>query len=348
MTNLRVFGIVIGTLGLIASFLFFRGPKWKRSNFVLCALTSLSLTTVSINPDVLNFLRDALSLQQSARGRILVLLIISNLFLLFYLFFTKLRVESIRIQFDRLIRSLGAHELEKTTALDGKIKPIMVIIPAYNEAENLKEVLGKFPKDINDTEVGVLVIDDGSEDKTADVARELGHLVVANRINRGQGAASRLGYDVLIKNKVSVGVTMDADGQHRPEELASLVTPILEGQYDLVIGSRILGKSDKNTWIRGFGIALLSRVISIVIPQTITDCSSGYKAFNINKLRDLKLTEEQFQSAEVLIEASKKGLKIGEVPITISHRKYGSSKKGTDWNYGLNFTRTILKTWWRL
>ena len=348
MTNLRVFGIVIGILGLIASFLFFRGPKWKRSNFVLCALTSLSLMVVSINPDVLNFLRDALSLQESARGRILALLIISNLFLLFYLFFTRLRVENIRLQFDQLIRSLGANELEKGTAVKEMIKPIMVIIPAYNEAENLGEILGKFPKDIKGVEVGVLVIDDGSQDNTAEVANKLGHLVVTNRINRGQGAASRLGYDVLIKNNVSVGVTMDADGQHRPEELERLVAPILEDHYDLVIGSRVLGKSDTNTWIRGFGIALLSRVISIVIPQKITDCSSGYKAFNINKLRDLKLTEEQFQSAEVLIEASKKGLRIGEVPITINRRLHGSSKKGTNLSYGINFSKTILKTWWRL
>jgi hypothetical protein len=62
----------------------------------------------------------------------------------------------------------------------------------------------------------------------------------------------------------------------------------------------------------------------------------------------LNLTEEQFQSAEVLIEASKKGLRIGEVPVTINRRRYGSSKKGTNWNYGFNFTKTILKTWWRL
>ena len=348
MTNLRIFGTAVGILGLLAAFLFFRGPKWKRSNFVISALFSISLIVVSINPNVVNFLRDVLSLQQEARARIIVLLIFSNLFLLFYSFYTKLKVENIRLQFDQLIRSLGSRELEKSLGSDEIIKPIMIIIPAYNEATNLKEVLHRIPAQIKGVDVGVLVVDDGSEDNTAEVAREFGHLVVFNRINRGQGAASRLGYDVLIKNKVSVGVTMDADGQHKPEELVRLVSPILEGQYDLVIGSRILGESEKNIWIRSLGIMILSKVVSFVIPQKITDCSSGYKAFNINKLRDMKLTEEQFQSAEVLIEASKKGLRIGEVPITINRRKYGSSKKGTDWSYGLNFTRTILKTWWRL
>jgi glycosyltransferase involved in cell wall biosynthesis len=258
-----------------------------------------------------------------------------------------LKVEHISLQFDQLIRSLGARELEKSAAASKIFKPIMVIIPAYNEAENLREVLTRIPKHIKGVDVGVLVVDDGSQDNTADVAYELGHLVVSNRINRGQGAASRLGYDVLIKNNVSVGVTMDADGQHRPEELATLVTPILDEQYDLVIGSRVLGKSHKNTWIRNLGIILLSRVISMVIPQKITDCSSGFKAFNISKLRDMNLTEAQFQSAEVLIEASKKGLRIGEVPVTINRRKYGSSKTGTNWSYGLNFAKTILKTWWR-
>ena len=80
----------------------------------------------------------------------------------------------------------------------------MVIIPAYNEAENLKELLKKIPDNIKELNVGVIIIDDGSSDNTRDIAIEAGHLAAQNKINRGQGAASRLGYDVLLKNKIRI------------------------------------------------------------------------------------------------------------------------------------------------
>jgi len=286
-------------------------------------------------------------LQEYQYGRLIALLIISNIFLLFFSFYTKSKVENIRLQFDKLVRNLGTIDLEKNVEVGGRIKPIMIVIPAYNEAENLREILPRIPKQIGGVGVGVLVCDDGSEDDTAKVVLQYGHLAVSNRVNRGQGAASRLGYDVLTKHHVSVGVTMDADNQHRPEDLERLVAPILNGQYDLVIGSRILGNQERTRWIRKLGISIFSRIIRLVIGLRVTDCSSGFKAFNIDKFKNMNLTEDQFQSAEVLIEARKKGLRIGEVPITINRRTHGQSKKGTDWNYGLNFAKTILKTWWR-
>jgi len=193
----------------------------------------------------------------------------------------------------------------------------------------------------------VLVIDDGSIDGTDEVAMNAGYLSVSNIINRGQGSASRLGYDILIKHQVSVGITMDADNQHRPEDMSRLITPIMEDQFDLVIGSRVLGSHEKVSWFRNLGITLFSRIISIVTGHTFTDSSSGYKAFNVKRLKDIRLTENQFQSSEVLIESCKKGLRIGEVPIVINHRSHGTSKKGKDLIYGFNFAKTIIKTWWR-
>lgn len=344
---MRIFGCIIGTLGLLATFLFYRGPKWKRPNFVFFSVFNLALIVITINPDSVNFLRDLLSLQASQHGRLIALLIISNIFLFFFLFYTKSKVENHRLQFDQLIRNLGIGYLEKTDEIKDKIKPIMVVIPAYNEAENLNELLGRMPGEIRGIPVGVLVVDDGSEDDTFKVAQQYQHLAVSNRINRGQGAASRLGYDILIKYNVAVGVTMDADNQHRPEDLDKLIGPILDDKIDLVIGSRILGDQEKISRFRNIGIFLFSRIINYITGMRITDCSSGYKAFNIQKIKDLQLTEDQFQAAEVLIEARKKGLRVDEVPITINQRKHGRSKKGTDWSYGFYFAKTVLKTWWR-
>jgi hypothetical protein len=347
MSNLRLIALILGAIGLLFTFFKYRGVKWNRFNFILFASFSLFLIIVSINPDFVNLLRDILSLQNHEYGRLFALLIFSNFFLLFYAFSSRSKIEKIRIQFDKLIRTLGSQSLKDSYNENDHIKAITVIIPAYNEADNLKELLPKVPKQINGIDVGVLVIDDGSQDDTVRVIQNMEYLVVSNSINRGQGAASRLGYDILRKNNVTVGVTMDADNQHNPQDIATMVMPILNDQYDLVIGSRILGNHEKATWFRSIGIVFFSKIISLITGQRISDSSSGFKAFNMDRIKELNLNEDQFQSAEVLIEASKKGLRIGDVPITIKNRRFGASKKGTDLGYGFNFAKIILKTWWR-
>lgn len=347
MTNMRIAGLAVGMAGLLLTFLSHRGVNWKRSNFVMLSMLNVALIIVSIAPESVNVLRDMLSLQEAQYGRLLALIIVATLFLLFFSLCTKARLNVLSVQFDRLIRAFGVGLLENTVDWKTKIKPIMVIIPAYNEAENLKRLLPRMPSMINGVEVGVLVIDDGSSDGTDEVARNAGYLAVSNILNRGQGSASRLGYDIVIKCQALIGVTMDADNQHRPEDLGKLVAPVMEGRYDLAVGSRVLGSHQKVSWFRNLGITLFSRVISFITGQRITDSSSGYKAFNVKRLKDIQLTENQFQSAEVLIESCKKGLTIGEVPIVINHRSHGRSKKGKDLTYGLRFAITILKTWWR-
>jgi len=314
---------------------------------VLLSLFNIILISVTINPNIVNFARDVLSLKETEWGRLIALLILANLFLIFFSLYLKEKIETMHLQFDQLVRHLGATNFGKQIDSEKWSEQIMVLIPAYNEAENLKSLLPKIPKTIQGRKVGVLVVDDGSEDGTAGVVRQQNHLVVSNNLNRGQGAASRLGYDLLKKHGASVGVTIDADNQHQPEDLEKIVTPILEGKYDLVIGSRVLGSQRVVDKTRNIGITLFSKAISLAIGQKITDCSSGFKAFNMERLKDLILTEDQFQSAEVLIEARKKGLRITEVPITINPRMFGESKKGSDWRYGVNFLKTVLKTWWR-
>ena len=138
MSTLRLFGCAIGILGLLATFLIYRGARWNRSSFILLTILNLTLISITINPNLLNILRDALSLQKAYRGRIIALLIVSNIFLLFYIFFTKLKLDSIHLQFDRLVRKLGSGDMRIRPE---NLKPIMILIPAYNEAANLMEKL---------------------------------------------------------------------------------------------------------------------------------------------------------------------------------------------------------------
>lgn len=347
MSNLRIAGFIIGIIGLMATFIIYRGPKWKRANFVLFTLFNLSLVIVSLNPDVVNFIRDMLALKTSQRGRVIALLIISSIFLFLYSIHTNSKLDKYQLQFDRLIRSLGANTLEESTAVFEKIKPIMIVIPAYNEADNLKEILSHFPSTIGGVEIGILVIDDGSYDDTAHVASEAGVCLVRNPINRGGGAALRLGYDILQKAGSAICVTMDADGQHDPGDIEKILLPILNDQYDFVIGSRILGDREKDSRLRIVGVYIFGWLISLLLGKKITDPSSGFRAFRMKSVASITLHEDQYHTSELIIEAVKKGLRIGEVPITILKRKYGKSKKGSDWAYGLHFARIIIKTWWR-
>ncbi len=347
ISGLRIAGLLVGLVGLYVTFTIYRGPGWKRKNFIFFGIFSLGLISVSINPDVLNNVAEILKLEQKQRGRILALLIGSNIMLWFLLLYLQSKFDEYKYQFDLLIRKLGHEEIEDLLMKEIADKDIMVVIPAFNEADNLKELLGRVPDKINDKNVGVLIVDDGSTDDTKNVAIQSGHLVVQNKINRGQGAASRLGYDVLLRNNIHIGVTMDADNQHLPEEIERLIGPVLNNEYDLVIGSRILGETFKSSVLRDTGINFFTKTINFVTGTKLTDCSSGFRAFNVEKMSSLNLREEQFQTAEVIVEAAKKGLRIGEVPITIVKRKHGTSKKGKDIKYGLFFAKTILKSWWR-
>jgi len=141
---------------------------------------------------------------------------------------------------------------------------------------------------------------------------------------------------------------MDADNQHLPEDIPALLEPILEGRADFVIGSRVLGSAAaKRTEIRSIGVTVLSYLISQLSGRTITDCSSGFRAFRMSGMSRLDLREDQFQTSEVILEAAKKGLAIEEVPIHIALRTHGESKKGPSVRYGFFFFKTMIKTWWR-
>jgi len=347
ISNLRLSGIVVGLVGLVATFLIHRGPKWKRANFVFLSLFNICLVAISVDPDLVNFARDMLALQKAQYGRILALLIMSNMFLLFYSFGNRSKLETIRGQVDRLVRNLGATDFGDKNELRKKTKPIMVVMPAYNEAQNLDELLPRMPDHINGMEVGVLVVDDGSEDNTLEIVQRHGYSSVSNLINRGGGAALRLGYDILRKAGVQMCVTMDADGQHPPEEIERLLSPISSGEYDFVIGSRILGKREKDSLLRLVGVYAFGRIISLLVGKRITDPSSNFRALRIDAMDAIRLYEDQYHTSELIIEAVKKGIRVKEVPITILRRRHGKSKKGADWKYGLRFGKIVVKTWWR-
>ncbi|MBF0528718.1 MAG: glycosyltransferase [Deltaproteobacteria bacterium] len=347
ISNIRLIGVALGLVGFIIVFIHFRGARWRRNSFVLLTMCSIAILAVSIDPDLVNVAQDIFLFKDISYGRILALLMLTSMFLSIFTLYLYDKIEKLKRNNDLMFHSLSLFDSEMRADIKKLLRPITILIPAYNEAENLRILLAKMPQQVCGLDVSVLVIDDGSTDETRDVLEELGVPYLRNIINRGQGAASRLGYNLLKVSNVQIGVTMDADNQHRPEDLDTLVRPILENKSDLVIGSRRLGETKSRSLLRNIGVVFYSSVISLFIGVKLTDCSSGYKAFSRRWMTNVILLEDQFQSTEVLITTVKKGLRVSEVPVTIECRTHGKSKKGTDLFYAGQVAKALIKAWWR-
>lgn len=347
MSNLRILGLILGATLFLMSFKAFRGEKWNRFNFFLFCMSGIFLFVLSIDPSIVNVLQGMLALKDAERGRLLALLILAVMFLWFFVVFMRASFLKQKYQFDRFVRAMTIERsLDK---IDDPLKgcDAAVLIPAYNEEENLRDLLPKIPAVISGMKIGTVVVDDGSADRTYDVALSAGAFAVRLPINRGGGAALRLGYDILEKAGVNTCITMDADGQHDPDEISGLIAPIIDDHYDLVIGSRIIGAREKDSLLRLAGVYFFGFFINRLTGLHITDPSSGYRAFKMDVIKKIYLDEDQYHTSELLINAAKTGFRIGEAPVTIRKRKYGKSKKGKNWKYGLNFAKIILKSWWR-
>lgn len=348
MSNLRIIGILISIVGLFLTFRIFRGPRWNKFNFFLSLLFSISIFLVSLNPNILNVLRDLLALKDAERARILILLIGSNIVLWFLFIMNRVSYDRHKFQFDKLVRKLGEEEASSIISDEEFRKSeIAILIPAYNEASNLDFLLPEIYSNMSDQKIAVLIIDDGSIDNTQSIVNKHGDWLVKNKINRGGGAALRLGYDIISNARIPICVTMDADGQHRSQDILKLIEPIQNGESDFVIGSRLLGNKEKDSRIRSIGIHIFNFVINTLLGTNITDCSSGFRAFRTDIISEISLWEDQYHTSELIIDAVKKGFRINERPITVLKRKYGKSKKGKDFFYGLNFAKAIIRTWWR-
>jgi len=224
---------------------------------------------------------------------------------------------------------------------------VAILIPAYNEADNVGKVLERLPNEVCGVPTAALVVDDGSRDGTDRVARAHGAAVARHVVNRGGGAALRTGYRLLSDSEAQIVVTIDADGQHLPEEMERLVKPVFDGEVAMAHGSRVLGEADRNSVSRELGIVFFNRVVSLITRTHVTDCSNGYRAVRADVLPTLVLRQEQFHTSEFMIEAIKRGIPAREVPVTVVNRLSGHSKKPAVVRYGMGFANAIVRTWLR-
>jgi glycosyltransferase involved in cell wall biosynthesis len=250
-------------------------------------------------------------------------------------------------QLSALLEGLAWDEFRTAGLVERFRDKIAVVIPAYNEAESVADVIRRIPPEVCGVETAVLVVDDGSRDGTAEVAEGAGAAVARHVINRGGGAALRTGYRLMSEAGANVVVTLDADGQHLPSEMERLVKPVIDGEVAIAHGSRVLGQADPNSRSRELGIVFFNKLVSFITRTKVSDCSNGYRAVKADVLPQLVLRQEQFHTSEFLIEAIKRGIPAKEVPVTVVERTHGHSKKPAVVRYGAGFANAIVRTWLR-
>jgi len=194
---------------------------------------------------------------------------------------------------------------------------IVALIPAYNEEKTIQEIVRNTKKFVSE----VIVVDDNSNDKTKDLAIDEGADVISHKKNKGYGSAIITGMKRALHKNADIVVLLDADAQHNPNEISSMIKPILENRGDLIIGSRFLNNVKIPTY-RKFGIKFITTLINFLTGAKITDAQSGFRAFSSKVLRKINLKEHGMGiSVETIFKVKEKGFKIVEVPISCQYEK---------------------------
>ncbi|HUA28442.1 MAG TPA: glycosyltransferase family 2 protein [Streptosporangiaceae bacterium] len=228
-----------------------------------------------------------------------------------------------------------------------RLPPIAIVIAAFNEEGAIGPVVEALPATVAGLDVETIVVSDGCVDATAKEARMAGALVCDVPVNRGQGAALRLGYRLARKGGAQYIVTTDADGQYNPAEIERLIVPLLANEADFVTGSRKLGSEETKDPVRKLGVRVFALAISLLTGQRISDTTFGLRAMRAEVTGAVLLEQPQYQAAELLIGVITHGYKVVERPATIHRRQVGKSKKGNNAFYAMHFAGVVLGTWWR-
>jgi glycosyltransferase involved in cell wall biosynthesis len=214
---------------------------------------------------------------------------------------------------------------------------IIAVIPCLNEEHFISDVVVKAIKHV-DT---VIVIDDGSKDATARLARDAGAEVVSHPFSQGAGSATRTGFDSALKYGADIVVTLDGDGQHDPREIPLVVKPVVDGKADLVIGSRFLTEAQV-FFYRKLGIDAITFLYNTGHRVKISDAQSGFRAYSRKAVECIDITYPGFGfSIETLVQARKYGLTIYEVPVTCIYHDSGSTEHPV--KHGLSVAWSVLR-----
>jgi len=193
------------------------------------------------------------------------------------------------------------------------VKRVVACIPAYNEEKTISNIVKVLKKYVDE----VIVYDDGSIDKTVHIAKDSGAHAFRNKDNKGKGVALKTMFEEAKKMDADIVITLDADGQHDPRDVPHVISPILKGECDVVLGSRFL----KDNFIpehKKVGNFILNMFTNMIANSRFTDTQSGFRAYNKKALDSIRIMEEDIGvDSQIIIEAKRMKLSFKEVPITV-------------------------------
>ena len=216
---------------------------------------------------------------------------------------------------------------------------IHILLPAYNEAPRIREVVQELRQEGFSN---IVVINDGSQDKTPNITRELDILLINHFINRGAGAAIQTGIELARRNAWSFVALMDADGQHDPKDIHKLKQKMEEDSCDIVIGSRFLKQKNSIPITRIAFNAIANVMTNLFCKKKYSDSQSGLRLLNRKAIESLNIQIDGFGfCSEMLIKAEKAGLRVSETPTTVRYTNY-SIRKGQDFQMGITTALNFL------
>jgi len=224
---------------------------------------------------------------------------------------------------------------------------LIIILPAVNEEKTIGTVIDQIPKNIPGIEeIEILVIDDGSKDKTQEIALNKGVEVIKHARNLGLGVTFRRGIERALEKKADIIVNIDADGQFDSKDIPKLIMPILDGRAAFVTASRFVSKDNrpKMPLMKLCGNKLMSFIISKIIGQKFYDVSCGFRAYSRDAALRMNLFGRFTYTQETFIDLAYKGISIVEVPVSVKgEREYGRSKVSSNlFKYGYNTIKIII------
>lgn len=202
----------------------------------------------------------------------------------------------------------------------------VLLMPAYNEAKNIKRVINNIRSIVPD--IDIVVINDGSKDATARLAQEAGAEVISHPFNMGYGAACQTGFKYACRQNYEYAIQMDADGQHEPQSVYDLLEAIKDPEVDIVLGSRWLGLAEYNgPLIRKFGKHIFAFMATTLTGLKITDPTTGFQALsrNVMLFYTTEIYPVDYPDADMIILLNRAGFKIKEIPVVMYRDESGQS-----------------------
>ena len=232
--------------------------------------------------------------------------------------------------------------MENKNSIVGERPFIVVGIPAYNEEKTIAKVILKAQRFADK----VIVCDDGSSDLTGEIAERLGAEVIRHERNFGYGAAIRSLFRRARELNADVFITLDADGQHDPAEIPAVAKPVIDGEADVVIGSRLVDESLAHAmpWYRRVGVRFITKLVNNSAKYGVKDAQSGFRAYNRKALESLSLLENGMGvSVEILLNARKCGLRIKEVSALCAYSDVEKTSHKNPFRHGAEVIMAIIK-----